>query len=180
MRVLTVSRVLTVGCAGLFAGILLGDLAGPAQARPVLSPSAFVQLQQIVHARYVFLVPALVAGIILSGLTWFFLIRSSRRSPEFWLVAGTIVAALFCLIITRLVNVPLNNQLVDWSVAFPPPNVHELWAPWEGAHAIRTVVALAGFVASLIGLALASPPLPRPAALVDEPEPELPLEPPLG
>ena len=173
MRVLTVSRVLTVGCAGLFAGILLGDLAGPAQARPVLNPSAFVQLQQIIHARYVIIMPALIAATILAGLAWIFLIRSNRKTPEFWLVAGSIVATSFCLIITRLVNVPLNNQLVDWSVAVPPPNVHELWAPWEGAHAIRTVVALAGFVASVIALAVATPPPPiLKADTVDEPPPE--------
>jgi len=164
MRVLTVSRVLTVGSVGLFAGILLGDLAGPAQARPVLDPSAFVQLQQIVHARYVIMMPALIAAALLAGFTWIFLIRSNRKTPEFWLVAGTIIATSFCLIITRLVNVPVNNQLVEWSIAFPPPNVHELWAPWEGAHAIRTVVALAGFVASVIALAVANPPAPVVAA----------------
>lgn len=173
MRILTVSRVITVACVGLFAGILLGDLAGAAQARPQMNPSAFVQLQQIVHARYVFIMPALIAGTILAGLTWIVLIRSNRRTPEFWLVAGTVVAALFCVVITRLVNVPLNNQLVDWSVAFPPPNVHELWAPWEGAHAIRTVIALAGFIASVIALAVATPPPPiLKADTVDEPPPE--------
>jgi hypothetical protein len=67
---------------------------------------------------------------------------------------------LFCVLLTRLVNVPLNDQLVTWSVAFPPPNVHELWMPWEGAHAIRTVLAVAAFVLAVVALALATPPPP--------------------
>jgi len=160
MRVLTAVRVVAVGCAGLFAGILLGDLAGAAQARPQLNPSSFVQLQQIIHFRYMIIMPALMGATVLAGVTWLILIRKLPKAAEFWLVAGTVAGALFCAIITRLVNVPLNRQLVEWSVAFPPPNVHELWAPWEGAHAIRTVIALAGFVLSVIALAVANPPVP--------------------
>jgi uncharacterized membrane protein len=160
MRVLTVARVVAVGCAGLYAGILLGDLAGPAQARPQLNPSSFVQLQQIIHSRYVFIMPALIAVTVLASFIWLFFIRSNRKSAEFWLVAGAAAGVLFCVLLTRLVNVPLNDQLVTWSVAFPPPNVHELWMPWEGAHAIRTVVALAAFVLSVVALALATPPPP--------------------
>lgn len=159
MRTLTVARVVAVGCVGLYAGILLGDLAGPAQARPQLNPSSFVQLQQIIHARYVFIMPALIAATVIAGVTWLVLIRSNRAA-EFWFVTGSMAGVLFCLLLTRLVNVPLNDQLVTWSVAFPPPNVHELWMPWEGAHAIRTVVAVAAFVLAVVALALATPPPP--------------------
>jgi uncharacterized membrane protein len=161
MRALTAARVVTVACAGLYAGILLGDLAGPAQARPQLNPSSFVQLQQIIHARYVIMMPAVIAATLLAGVTWLVFIRSNRKSAEFWLVLAAMAGIVFCLIITRLVNVPLNDQLVTWSVSFPPPNVHELWMPWEGAHAIRTIIALATFVAATAALALATPPPPR-------------------
>jgi len=178
MRVLTAARVVAVGCAGLYAGILLGDLAGPAQARPVMEPSSFVQLQQTIHSRYVFLMPTLMAAVVLACAAWLVLIRSNRRSAEFWLVLGTVAGIVFCGIITRLVNVPLNEQLVSWSVAFPPPNVHALWAPWEGAHAIRTVVALAAFVLSVIAVAVAVPPTPLPSAVSDEgaAEPTIPSD----
>jgi hypothetical protein len=167
MRTLTAVRVVAVGCVGLYAGILLGDLAGAAQARPQLNASSLVQLQQIIHARFVFIMPALVAATVIAGLTWLFLIRSNRAA-EFWLVVGAMAGVLFCALLTRLVNVPLNDQLVTWSVAFPPPNVHELWMPWEGAHAIRTVVAVAAFVLAVGALALATPP---PPVVRDVPEP---------
>lgn len=161
MTPLTIARVVAVAGAGLYAGILLGDLAGPAQARPQLNPSSFVQLQQIIHARYVFIMPALMAATVLACITWLVFIRSNRRGAEFWLVAATVAGIVFCGILTRLVNVPLNDQLVAWSIAFPPPNVHELWAPWEGAHAIRTVVAVGAFVLSVLALAVSAPPVAR-------------------
>jgi len=159
---LTVVRVAAVAGAGLYAGILLGDLAGAAQARPQLTPSSLVQLQQIIHARFVIIMPALVVLTLLACIAWLVLVRSNRKTPEFWLVAGTTAGIVLCAILTQLVSVPINDQLVKWSVAFPPPNVHELWAPWEGAHAIRTVVALAAFALAVVALALATPPPPPP------------------
>ena len=160
---LTVVRVVAVAGAGLYAGILLGDLAGAAQARPQLNPSSFVQMQQIIHARFVIMMPALVVSTLAACIAWIFFIRSNRKSPEFWLVAGATAGVVLCGILTRLVNVPINDQLVKWSVAFPPPNVFELWAPWEGAHAIRTVIALVAFSLAVVALALATPPPPLPA-----------------
>ncbi len=166
MMPLTVVRAVAVAGAGLYAGILLGDLAGAAQARPQMNPSSFVQLQQIIHARFVILMPVLVVATLAACIAWIVFIRSNRRSPEFWLVAGTTAGIMLCGIITRLVNVPLNDQLVKWSVGFPPPNVFELWAPWEGAHAIRTVIALVAFALAVVALALAAPP-PQPPVKSD-------------
>jgi uncharacterized membrane protein len=160
MMPLTVVRVVAVAGAGLYAGVLLGDLAGVAQARPQLTPSSFAQLQQIIHARFAIMMPALVVATLVACLVWIFFIRSSRKSGEFWLVTGATLGIVFCGILTRLVHVPLNDQLVKWSVSFPPPNVFELWAPWEGAHAIRTVIALVAFALAVVALALAAPPPP--------------------
>ena len=159
MAPLTIARAVAVTGAGLYAGILLGDLAGAAQARPQLPGASLVQLQQIIHARFVFIMPALVVTTLVACGAWMALVRPHRRDAEFWLVAGTAAGVVLCGIITRLVNVPLNDQLVKWSVAFPPPNVHELWAPWEGAHAIRTVIAVVAFGLAVVALALAAPPL---------------------
>jgi uncharacterized membrane protein len=158
MHPLTIARVVAVGCAGLYAGILLGDLAGPAQARPQLPASSFVQLQQIIHAHYVYIMPTLIFGTVIGSVAWLVSIRSDRRGAEFLLLAGALAGILFCVILTRSVNVPLNDQLVSWSIAAPPANVHDLWAPWEGAHRIRTVVAVVAFFLSVLALAVAAPP----------------------
>lgn len=172
MTPLTIARVVAVTAAGLYAGILLGDVAGAAQARPQLPASSFVQLQQVIHGRFVFIMPAIIVSALVGCIAWMALVRPHRRDAEFWLVAGTAACLVLCGIITQLVNVPINDQLVKWSVAFPPPNVHELWAPWEGAHAIRTVIAVVAFVLSAVALALAAPPLPAAAPSNTDPTPE--------
>jgi len=49
MDVLTIVRVVAVVCIGLLAGIFLGHRTGAYYALQKLSPSSFVQFQQVVH-----------------------------------------------------------------------------------------------------------------------------------
>ncbi len=57
MEVVTIVRVVAVVAAGLLAGIFVGYRAGVHYAIPELSPSTFVQLQQIIHVHYVRFMP---------------------------------------------------------------------------------------------------------------------------
>ncbi|MCM3871343.1 MAG: DUF1772 domain-containing protein [Pyrinomonadaceae bacterium] len=152
MRPLTMVRVITVVCTGLLAGIFLGYLVS-APARGALSTSSFVQHQQVVHVYYASIAPALILAALIAGLTWLFMVRSNWRSAEFWLTAGATGGIVFITVLTRAVNVPLNEQLMTWSIAAPPANVRELWATWEFSHMIRTIVAVVAFLLAVGGMA---------------------------
>lgn len=154
MTLLTIVQVMAVVCAGLLAGIFLGDRAGFAYARPALSASSFVQCQQIIHRHFVKMMPPLSITAVLAGAAWLFLLRTQWRDAEFWLIAVSTCGFAFNLVMTRAVNVPINNQLMTWSVADPPANLRELWAPWERVHTIRTIVAVGAFVLEAVALGL--------------------------
>jgi len=151
MRVLRVARTIAVVCIGLLAGIYVADRA-TAPARATLNASSFVEFQQTVHVTYVKMMPPLVFGAIISAIGWLFLVRSQRRGAEFWLIASATCGIIFVAAVTRAVNVPLNNQLMTWSIAAPPANLKELWAPWEQVDAIRTAVAVGAFVLEALAL----------------------------
>jgi len=153
VRALALFRVIAVVCAGFLAGILFGDRAGATYARPRLDPSSFVQFQQVVHAHFVRFMPPLIVAAILGGLAWLVSIRARWRGAEFWLVAVSTAAILFILVATRAVNVPINEQLMRWSVTDPPANVRELWAPWERVHTLRTIAAAWAFLLEAVALA---------------------------
>jgi hypothetical protein len=55
------------------------------------------------------------------------------------------------------VNVPINDQLMTWSMESPPANVRELWAPWERVHTIRTVLAIGAFILEAAALGISKP-----------------------
>src|SRR5262245_10753425 len=143
MSPLTILRVVAVVSAGLLAGIFVGHRAGLYYAVPKLSASSFVQLGQIMYAHYVRFMPPLVLTALASSVLWLVMVRSQWRTAEFWLVAISACAILAILAVARAVNVPLNNQLMTWSVDSPPPNPQQLWAPWERANTLRSVLATA-------------------------------------
>ena len=139
-------------CTGLVAGIFLGHRAGVSLAMPVLSPSSFVQLQQIIHKTFVRMMPVLNIGAVLSSALWAFLLHERWRTGEFWLVSGASLVFVGIFAMTLAVNVPINKRLMTWNAAAPPPDLRTVWAPWEQVHSVRTVLAILAFAAEVIAL----------------------------
>jgi uncharacterized membrane protein len=156
MSVINIVRSFAVVCIGLLAGIYVADRASAA-ARATLDPSSFIQYQQTLHITYVKMMPSLHVVAVLAAAGWLILLRSKWRRAEFWFVAASICAMVSVVVMTRVVNVPLNNQLMTWSVSAPPANLRELWAPWERTDAIRTMVEIAGFVMQTFALCVRVP-----------------------
>jgi hypothetical protein len=158
MTALSIVRIVGILACGLFAGILLGDRMGSTYARPSLSASAFVQFQQIVHVHFVRMMPPLMLSSIAAALAWLVLLRAQWNSPQFLLVAAATAAMICGAVLTRLVNIPINNQLMTWSIAAPPANLKEIWSRWEHTHTIRTIFWLAAFALEVIAVSLAASP----------------------
>jgi len=153
MRPTSVILSLQVVFVGLIAGILLGDRMGATFARPELPVSSFVLFQQIVHRNFVIMMPILLVGSILFGLVWLLLSRRAPRRAEFWMVLIGTAAVVSIFIMTRMVNVPINDQLMTWNVDSPPENVRAVWAAWERTHTARTVVSIGAFLILVFALA---------------------------
>jgi uncharacterized membrane protein len=151
--VLTVPIVALI-CTGLAAGIFLGHRAGVSLAMPVLSPSSFVQLQQVIHKTFARMMPVLIIGAVVGSALWAVLLRSRWRTGEFWLVSGASLAMMCILAMTRAVNIPINKRLMTWNAAEPPSDLSTVWAPWEQVHSIRTVLAIVAFAAEVIALSI--------------------------
>ena len=160
MSTVTIGRFITLLSAGMLAGILFGDRWGATRVRPVLSDSCFISFQQGLHTHFVPMMPILIIVATLSAavLAWG-LRRSGDRSGLLLTVCG-LSATLFIFVLTRIVNVPINELLMTWSAAAPPADRLRAWAPWEQAHTVRTLVAIAGFCCHL----LAAIRTPQPAA----------------
>ncbi|HVO82203.1 MAG TPA: DUF1772 domain-containing protein [Terriglobales bacterium] len=154
MEALNIVQIGAVVCAGLLAGIYLAHRTGPYYALQKLSPSSFVQFQQVVHARYVRFMPPLVLAALLTVLAWLVIIRSQWASLEFWLIAASALGNTAVAVLTRAVNVPLNNALMTWDVAAPPDNLRALWAPWDRVNTIRAVVATGVLILETVALSV--------------------------
>lgn len=149
---LNLFRFLQLLTAGLYTGLLFADRIGVTPVRPQLPASSFVLYQQQVHIRFVILMPILLFTSLLTGLISLFLLRRELRTKTFLFTAVATLCTLIVFVLTRAVNVPINEALMTWQVASPPPNVVELWSPWEQIHTIRTIVSLVGFSSLILAV----------------------------
>ncbi len=161
MSVLALVKVIAILFSGLMAGIIFGDRMGASFARPALTASSFVQFQQIQHRHFAPMMPILALTALAGGLGWLLLVRSQWNSFEFWLVAVATAAMIGAAALTRIVNIPINHQLMTWSAAAPPGNVREIWSRWEKAHTVRTLLWLAAFALEVVALGILASPAGR-------------------
>jgi Domain of unknown function (DUF1772) len=157
MNVLAIVRVVAVFSVGLVAGILVGDRMGASFARPALPHSSFVTFQQIQHAHFVKMMPILLGIAVLASLAWLVRIRSHVGSASFAFLALATITSISVAVLTRMVNVPINEQLMTWTASSPPPDVMEIWARWEQAHTVRTGLAAVGFFCAVLAFSTSRP-----------------------
>jgi hypothetical protein len=62
-----VVRSVALICTGLSASIFLGHRARVSLAMPILNPSSFIQLQQVIHKTFVRMMPALILGALVGS-----------------------------------------------------------------------------------------------------------------
>jgi uncharacterized membrane protein len=142
---LNLARFFQLLLMGLYTGLLFGDRVGVTPIRPKLPAAAFVLYQQQLHLRFGKVMPVLLAGSLLAGVVSLVLLRRNYKSREFSFTTIATLCTVCVVILTRLINVPINETLMTWQASSPPENVMQLWAPWEGSHTIRTVIAVIGF-----------------------------------
>ena len=128
MRILPVIQIAAIAGCGLMSGVLLGDRLGPTYARPVLTPSNFIALQQISHAHYGHVLPKFMVCALAGALWWLTVIRAERKHVHFWLLALAVAAIGSAAAVTIHVNFPINDQLMTWNVAAPPDNLRQNWS----------------------------------------------------
>ena len=143
MNRLTITRVAAVLSSGLMAGLLFGDWLGPSFARSAMSPSSFVQFQQIVHINYLRTLPALSTVALAAPVLWLVMLRDRRDSAEFKILLAAAISIAIGYTITVVFNVPVNNQLETWSASLP--RMLGRFEPMEKAHVVRTIFWVVGF-----------------------------------
>jgi len=141
--VLRIIRFVSLVFTGVFAGFLLAVLVLELTMRDATGP-VYTQVRQIeligldVLASAT-LLPALVATALLIAA------KFRERGPALWLplIAFALLAGV--LILTIVVNLPINADQRDWIVAMPPSDWASVRDRWQISHAVRTVAAVLAF-----------------------------------
>jgi uncharacterized membrane protein len=98
-----------------------------------------------------------ILGVCFTIVSTFY---ARRDRPDFYLLIAASTCAIAVALITAFGNIPINNQIVTWSISSPPPNWMDLAQKWWWFQTVRTILAIGGLV-FLILTALVRPRLVR-------------------
>jgi uncharacterized membrane protein len=84
--------------------------------------------------------PACIVFMFLSA--WLY---PQKKSKEFYFSLAAIVLIIMALLITVLIEVPINNQIVSWTAYTVPADWEAIRNRWQFFNIVRTIAALAGF-----------------------------------
>lgn len=68
-----------------------------------------------------------------------------KKAKEFYFVLTSIFLIVISLVLTVLIEVPINNQIITWTPATLPDNWVEIRNRWQFVNMIRTCLALSSF-----------------------------------
>lgn len=139
---LSLIKFLNIIFAALLAGTSFGIWLGlnPMQ----FSASAYVEVQQsLVLSLNSVMIILVVLATLITLLSAF--LQREHKTIFFSLL---IAAALFvsCMLITRLGNVPIQNEILKWNKGMVPTNWTILRDSWWWFHIARTVVEIIALI----------------------------------
>ncbi len=129
---------------GVVAGIFLGVQLGQVRAQNAMDAREFAFVKQRLELALGGVMPPLTASAVLVLLPVLALVRP-RRSRWTALVALCVVLWTAVVLVTLVVNAPVNAQAREWDPEHPPADWRELRDRWHRGQSVRTVLATTAF-----------------------------------
>ena len=132
----------------LVTGVFWGTWFTLTRSIETFSATEFIHIGQTIIGNVAWpmriLMPACILFMIMSAL-----LVAEKNSAGFYLSVTACLLIVVALLITLLVEVPIDNQIRTWTAETVPADWTTLRACWETFHAARTFVSL-GSLGSLI------------------------------
>jgi hypothetical protein len=141
----------------LVAGVMWGTWLALARTMTHYDATTFLadgkhMIANLATVMAVLMISAIVAGVVVTVLLF-----RVAGAPAGWLALAGLLLLVGVLVVTLAVEVPIDNQIKDWTLATLPSDWKGIRARWVDFHTLRTFLSL-GAVAASVGAALASRP----------------------
>jgi uncharacterized membrane protein len=151
VKIRVAAQVTTIVLFSLVMGVFWGTWFALSRTMDQLSAETFVavghQMIQNLGVPMAILLPL----ALVSALVTLVLLRRDQSLEAFWWLAGGFALMVAALVITLAVEVPIDNQIQDWTAATLPGDWRSIQSRWELWHTIRTFASIGAVVAATIG-----------------------------
>jgi uncharacterized membrane protein len=163
------AQATTIVLFSLVMGVFWGTWFSLSRTMDQLSGETFVavghQMIQNLGVPMAILLPL----ALLSALVTLALLRQGRQTVAFWWVLAGFLLMAAALVITLAIEVPIDNQIQEWTAATLPGDWRAIQSRWELWHTIRTFSSIAAVIAVTVSATVAARPSAPPVAEVGAP-----------
>lgn len=133
----------------LVAGLFWGTWFSLSQTIENFSAAEFIHIGKTIIANVAFpmriILPLCILAIFLA--TWLYPLK---RSVGFYFSLASLLLIIITLLITVLIEVPLDNQIKQWTAGTIPQDWEAIRGKWQYYHSIRTLTSLLSFTSLAI------------------------------
>ncbi len=149
---LKVVHYIAVFLTVLVVGVFWGTWFSLSRSIASISPAAFLEIGRTMIGNLAVPMRVLIPAELLSMVVLMILLYRKNERSALYLTAGSFVLAVVALVVTLVVNVPIDNEIKRWTVAAMPAGWDQLRDTWETYHLLRTFVSLGSFALLLLGV----------------------------
>lgn len=137
----------------LVTGVFWGTWLGLSRSMTSLSPETFLDVADAMIGSLGTIMALLMPAALFSTLPVLYLLYRKRPKAFYVTLAGLMFFVL-ALLITVLIEVPLDIQFQQWTAVTLPANWQQLRERWEFWHVIRSWVSVIGLALVIAGALL--------------------------
>jgi uncharacterized membrane protein len=138
------TQFLTLFLLMLVTGVFWGTWFSLSRSMEVFSADEFIHIGKAIIANLALPMKIIMPSCILLMLLSIG-IYPQKKSPGFYFALTAFLFLLISLLITLLVEVPVDNQIKQWTASTVPSNWQAIRDHWELFHTLRTFSSLASF-----------------------------------
>lgn len=136
----------------LVAGVFWGTWFTLTRSLDIFPADNFIRIGKTIISNVAWPMRILMPATLLC-LLWLCLIMVKQR-PSSYFFAGAFLLMVITLLITVMVEVPIDNQIKTWTAVTVPDNWTALREKWGAFHALRTVTSVLSFVSLSMGIVI--------------------------
>jgi len=144
MKIIQVTQFVALFLLMLVTGIFWGTWFSLSRSIQVFSAEEFIHIGKTIISNLAvsmrFIMPSCILFMLLS--IWFY---PQKNSPGFYFSISAIVFIIISLLITLLVEVPIDNQIKEWTTSTIPSGWNAIRNRWETFHGLGTFASLESF-----------------------------------
>ena len=149
-------QFLTLLLFSLVTGVFWGTWFSLSRSMSEITPTTFLEVGRLMIANLGGPMSVLMPAALLSALVLCMLLFRGGHTRASLFASAALVLMVLALVITLVVNVPIDRQIQSWTTATLPADWRAIRDRWEFYHGLRTLVSLAA-LASLFVTALSTP-----------------------